>query len=273
MKIIALQLIILVLLSMVLVTTPMSLENENSLENEISLENQKEPKKTEFETKMNLEKEKLLHPIKGKALRLMNANTEGHVIKHAYFYWKDKNFASSSPLLSRFDKKVVEITNGKLIIYSEMLEGAYTDVSQKGPKLPPNQKIINSSNYLMTIRYELIDLPCNDNLYLCSLEELRTEWQKKMRGVDFTIPPEIIKGNFNEKNVGKNCIALTLGPFSSLYEIGIMCFESYETYVYYSNLISTRVFEFQNSQKGIYDGNILFVNEVSHLLYIQLLTL
>ena len=171
------------------------------------------------------------------------------------FMWKQTINQDPLLALNKFDYKAVQINMENIVIF---------DVDQHLSNI--SEANITAEHYLMTIQLHNIDLPCNDNLYICSLGELRSEYQRKMSGINFAIDQSVLKDLPDEEAESK-CLAITIGPFNSLSEIGYLCFDKAEDQIFYSNLISERVFNNQN--KRTYDGQVVFINETPEVIIIK----
>ena len=62
-----------------------------------------------------------------------------------------------------------------------------------------------------------------------------------------------------EQNALNQCIAISMGAFTSLDEVAYLCAQNPTDYVFFQNLLSERILKVQ---KNHYDGQLLMVNEV-----------
>ena len=184
-------------------------------------------------------------------LRLMHLDREKTILSKFRFIWKQSVNSDTRLSLNKFNYKAVQINMDSIIIF---------EIDQSDSETIINESNYNAENYLMTIKLTNIDLPCNDNLYICGLGELRNEYQRKLKGVNFDIITEVTE-TITEDVAECKCLAITIGSFNNLSEIGYLCFETKEDFIFYSNLISERVFQTQNRLS--YDGQLEYVNEVS----------
>jgi len=204
----------------------------------------------------NKSKASVTNTLHQNPLRLMHLEKEKVLIKKIKFMWQQT--INQDPLLSlnKFDYKAIQINMENIVIFD--MDQTLTHVEEAN---------CNAEHYLMTIQLHNIDLPCNDNLYVCSLGELRSEYQRKMEGVDFAIAKKVVD-DLTEDVAETKCLAITVGPFNSLSEIGYMCFDIAEDYIFYSNLISERIFKNQN--KRTYDGQVELLNPVILLFFYKI---
>jgi len=182
-------------------------------------------------------------------LQLMHIDKQQpvHIIKQR-FMWKQPINNDPDLALNKFDYKAIQINRENIVIF---------EVDQNITKIEESD--CNAEHYLMTIKLHNIDLPCNDNLYVCSLGELRGEYQRKLEGLSFEIDRKVVN-RLTEDLAETKCLAITTGPFNSLEEVGYLCFDKEDDYILYSNLISERVFNNQN--KRTYSGQVVRIDEV-----------
>ncbi len=109
----------------------------------------------------------------------------------------------------------------------------------------------------MTFKLKNIALPCNDYLYLCTVEEFRTEYSRKLRGVDFGVN-KLVKGRLGIEVANKQCLLITQGSFDSLEELPYLCFDTFEQLVLMQNILSERIIE---ATLNRYDGVLEMLNE------------
>ena len=94
----------------------------------------------------------------------------------------------------------------------------------------------------MTFKLKNIDLPCNDFLYVCSVEEFRNEYARKLHDVDFKIN-SLVSSRLGADVADKQCLLITQGSFDSLDELPYLCFDSFEQLVLIQNVLSERIIE------------------------------
>lgn len=109
----------------------------------------------------------------------------------------------------------------------------------------------------MTFKLKNIDLPCNDFLYICTVEEFRNEYARKLRGIDFKVNP-LVQGRLGRDVSDKHCLLITQGSFDSLDELPYLCFDTFEQLVQIQNVLSERIIE---ATLNRYDGVLEMLNE------------
>jgi hypothetical protein len=109
----------------------------------------------------------------------------------------------------------------------------------------------------MTFKLKNIDLPCNDYLYICTVEEFRNEYSRKLRGVEFGIN-NLVAGRLGSDVANKQCLLITQGSFDNLEELPYLCFDTFEQLVLMQNILSERIIE---ATLNRYDGVLEMLNE------------
>ena len=202
---------------------------------------------------IKLEKNSLNNP-----LRLFKLEREGQLRVKAKFIWKKnhKNFTfkqereveNSSNPLERFDYKLIQFSDSEITVF-ETDQNSYSNQDENS---------INASKYLMSIKYQSIDLPCNENLYICSLGEFITEYHKRLKSLNFKIEPQI--SDAMSDSLSRNiCIIITIGAFKKIQDNGHLCFDDQQDFVFFLDYLSEKVL---NKASKEYSGSIVMVNEV-----------
>lgn len=193
-------------------------------------------------------------PIKMESLTLKQPirlyNTDKEKILTARIRYMYKSKVNKDPKLPQnmFDYKLFQINDEHMIIYR--VDQSLTEFDERS---------VNSSHYLMTIKLENIDLLCNDYYFLCSEGEFRKQFGRKLRHIDMKTAKEIAEV-FPESVSGTNCIIFTIGLFESLGEVGYLCFDHTEDAVFFGDLLSERILK---RYEGDYEGQIRLVNQVN----------
>jgi hypothetical protein len=189
-----------------------------------------------------LEQKTLKNPI-----RLYNTPQEGVMTaKVRYVIHTPLNTNMEAPQ-NVFDYKVFQMSDEHMIIYN---------ADQSLTKF--DDSTLNSKFYLMTVKYENIDLLCGDKFFLCTLGEFKREFEKKLKYVDFKTNP-LVTAVYPEAIARDNCIIFTIGVFKSLNDVAYMCFDDREDTIFFLDLLSERILK---RYKGDYDGQIRLVNQV-----------
>ena len=92
-----------------------------------------------------------------------------------------------------------------------------------------------TSKYLSLVKYSDIDLPCNNNLFICSYKEYKNEYNTTVTLV--SIPDE------------SKCLLITQGNI--IQDLIYVCLENIEDSIFIMNIITERVLY---SQRNVYEG-------------------
>ena len=79
------------------------------------------------------------------------------------------------------------------------------------------------TEYIYTINTPDIELPCINRSYVCTYQELVSEYAKYFPEVNFTVPPEIIKFFGDRNSMVNSCLVLTAGPALVLDNANWLC--------------------------------------------------
>jgi len=181
-------------------------------------------------------------------LRLFKLNLESKILARLKFFWVLKSDPNPLNELNMLNYKVFDITKENMLIYK--IDQSRTDL---------NHDTLNTTNYLMTVKISNIDLPCNGNMFVCTVSEFKKEYKKKLRGVDFSIPKEITK-EFGETKAHDHCIIISVGPFRTFRDVGFICMDTKEDAIFYQSFISEKILE---NSRDLYNGQLLMVNQVN----------
>jgi len=179
-------------------------------------------------------------------MRLFHLEEEKDLLVKVRFMWKTKG-KSDSFALNKFDYKVLQITDTDITVY---------EVDQTIDRI--DESTVNASKFLMDIKIANIDLPCNDHFYVCGLGEFIREYKKRLKTLDFTINP-LVEDAMSTDMAKTQCLVLTIGYFESLKDVGYLCLDTLDDWVYFDNLITSRVI---GKAREVYDGTINMINEV-----------
>jgi hypothetical protein len=179
-------------------------------------------------------------------IRLYNLDKEKVVSAKIRYLWQSSVNKDKKLPQNVFDYKLFQINDEHIVIYK--VDQSLTSYSEK---------TVNSSNYLMTIKLENIDLLCNEHYFLCTLGEFRREYANKLKNINWTTDPRIAEA-YPDVIANTNCVVITIGLFKSLSEIGYLCFEDKQDTYFFLDLISERVLK---RYKVDYDGALRLVNQ------------
>jgi len=181
-------------------------------------------------------------------LRLLMLHKEKVILFRLKFVLSKQPGQESSKELQNFNIKTIQFNKDNIVIYH---------ADQNSAEL--NESSVNASLYVATLRYADMDLPCDNNQLLCSVNELMTQYGPKLKGeVEFKLNQDVIN-DMTEQNALNQCIAISMGAFTSLDEVAYLCAQTTSDYIFFHNLLSERILEVQ---KNHYDGQLLMVNEV-----------
>ena len=129
-----------------------------------------------FNNNLSLERNTLRNP-----LRLFKLDREGQLRVKAKFIWRKSELDTGNGSDKKSEdrtKQPLETFDYKLIQFSET-EITIFSIDQFAEEFDENSS--NASKYLMSIKYQTIDLPCNENFYVCSLGEFISEYREKIK--------------------------------------------------------------------------------------------
>ncbi len=197
-----------------------------------------------------------IHTLKN-PFRIYRTKNEGNIYARVRFIHQNPKNAGKKGL-NHLDYKFVQFDRDEIIIYN-------IDQTLK----IFNENTINTSNYLITYKFQNIDLPCNNLFYICTLGELKREYQRKLKEVDFRTNRHVSQALMNKK-ADTHCIVLTIGYFKKLKDLPYLCFDDLEDTIFYSNLISERVMKNFNKD---YQGALRLVDQVRYCYIVQISSL
>lgn len=100
-----------------------------------------------------------------------------------------------------------------------------------------NEDDLNSRSFIIK-RYELssIDLSCGGFMFICSLKELKSEFEKSYKSINFQFHSDGIP--MASDKIESNCLVLTFGVLEDINEQPIICFRELKDLVNVQNFIS-----------------------------------
>jgi len=106
--------------------------------------------------------------------------------------------------LNTFDYKILQFSQTEITIYH---------INQNDDIFDTNS--LNPSNYLSALKYQQVDLPCNDYFYVCRLGEFIKTYSRRLKELDFSIDKQI-DHTLSEETAKESCIIITIGLFRSI---------------------------------------------------------
>jgi len=180
-------------------------------------------------------------------IRIYNLNKEKVLTAKVRFVMHSSINKDPKSPQNIFDYKLVQINDEHMIVYK--VDQSLTQY---------DEKTVNSSKYLMTMKLENIDLLCNGHLFLCTLGEFKREYKHKMKHIDFTTAKEVTN-ILNESVASKKCVIITFGLFHKLNDVGYLCFDDIQDTYFFLDLLSERILK---RYKTDFEGQLRLVNQV-----------
>jgi len=181
-------------------------------------------------------------------LRIYNLDKEKVLIAKVRFLMHSSINKDPKSPQNIFDYKLIQLNDEHMIIYR--VDQSLTQY---------DEKTLNSSKYLMTMKLENIDLICNDHHFLCTLGEFKREYKQKMKHIDFRTAKEVTD-ILNESVAIQKCVIITFGIFHKLKnDVAYLCFDDIQDTIFYLDLLSERI---RRRYKTDFEGQLRLVNQV-----------
>jgi len=188
----------------------------------------------------------LTNPLKN-PLRLFKTQGDEKIMVRVRYLGITTNRFSKNDELSKLNYKVLIMERDFFTVYK-------TDQNSQNT-------VLSSKNYLGSVKTNDVDLPCNGYQFICTLRELKREYKKKLKGVNFDTPKELE----SLENPDDLCVVLTIGSFSNIRNARYLCGDSKEETVFYQTYLSEKIsFKIRES----YHGHLMMVNQVKFIIYI-----
>lgn len=144
------------------------------------------------------------------AVHVANPNVESFKFLFMYKYPEVKN--EKDHKLNIFTYKNVLLANEELVYFASANE----EDESKDEKY-------DTTKYLLTIRYEYLDIPCLNKSFLCTYSQFVKEYKAIYPEIDFAIPKEVLEKFGNPSEASENCLVFFLSSISKMEDAAWMC--------------------------------------------------
>jgi hypothetical protein len=170
--------------------------------------------------------------------------------KMLFVYYNTSNKDPSHPL-NKFDYKNLVMNNDQIVVFVSNTPSVSTDDND-----------YQTSNYLYTMKYINIDLPCLGKTYLCSHAQFIHEYKKHYPEIVTIIPKDIQEKMGDAGKASKNCVVISRGTFLNVDQLVWVCNEDLQVLYDFQDQLSRIV-----TDTGIkpYSGVIEYVKVLKYL--------
>jgi hypothetical protein len=102
---------------------------------------------------------------------------------------------------------------------------------------------LSNDKYLITFKYENLDLPCINGVFLCSLGEFLKEYKPIYPEIKFDIPNDIINKIGSSNNIGDHCIIMPVNSIMNIDEAVWICHPNIEILTQFQMKLSNIIYD------------------------------